>query len=331
MAQNCLSCKWNQIKNAPKDARKKLDISDADIAAECSKCLGRFKEACSKKPPTCFECAWKDRTLPYEARKLRCKACVEAFVAKTDHDCGKCPWNDPKHHMPTDATLEHCKACVSVTTGSGAMNCEHCSCKNLPESIRRPTCIKCSMRFATNSKVKASTNELSNKGRTIVSYDNHNPNMVDDRDTVTKLSKDYLNLRKSESGKDTRHPVVHVADRIGMTVTQFAEESYDKMKRFLYELSQLTDMQVLLFLSEVKGEKKTDFAKNHNIKDAAVNVLHKQILFKSPVFKDFILLSNGTLEGTRGRKSKDGKSMERIPKKTKKAVYAGVFQPTFSI
>lgn len=331
MGKNCLSCKWYKIRHN-KAAMNFNHLTPADIDERCSECLEEFKAECTRKPRVCLDCEWKDRNLPYEARTLRCQACAASFAASGPHDCTRCVWNDERRRMPTVETLAHCKACIGIANGKTAKNCDTCDWQKMPEAIRRPHCCKCSLQFAASAKVRNSTNELSNKGQTIVSYDNHNPNMTDDRDTVTKISRRYAESRKSASAEKSDHPVFQIAYNRDESLEEWAENAYETMKRFLYEFGQLTDMQALLFLSEVKGEKKTDFARNHNLKDSTVNALFHQLVYRSPIFQNFILLSRGSLKGTRGRKAQVTNTgmpeIKQMAKKVKKIVYAGVFQPT---
>ncbi len=299
---NCSECRWNRLRTDAR-LREREGASIESVRSACARCAERFAAECAATPRNCFGCEWRDRSLPHEQRRAHCRVCAEAW-SRGVHECDGCIWNDPKRPMPSEAALAHCKACLASMGGKTAMNCASCAWRDAPKSVRAKRCAACSIGFSGNRKVAASTNELSNKGQTIESYDNHNAEMADDRDIVSEIREDYLEARKSKSADGTPHPVFAAADRCGMSVDDFARDAYDFVKRFVYELSELTDIQALLFLSTVRGERQSDFSRSHGLSSTAVNALFKQVLGRSEVFRRFVLLTRGTLEGTRGRKAK---------------------------
>ena len=202
-------------------------------------------------------------------------------------------------------------------------NCIECEWMEKPVSVRRSHCIECSKKFVSNAKIRNGTNELSNKGRTFVSYDNHG--MADDRDVVADIDKEYLRgLKSSANGV---HPVIGLAKRMGVSMDKFAELMYERTKRFIYELTQLSDIQVLYFISKARGDMPTSFAKAHKISDSAVTTIHHQVVARSELFETFIrMMRGGTLEGTRGRKRKTGTAKAAATRKCRKIVYVGTEQ-----
>ena len=318
----CRDCRWWRLR-ADARLREREGVSVERIRAACADCAARFAEECVSHPRTCRECEWKDRGLPHEQRAAHCRACAEAW-AKGGHRCDDCAWNDQRAVMPTDAAMAHCKACLAeMGGGKTTMNCASCPWRDSPKSVRVKRCAACSIGFSANRKVSGSTNELSNKGQTIESYDNHNAEMADDRDIVSEIRADYIEARRSKSADGTPHPVFNVADRCGMTVDEFARDAYDFMKRFVYEMAELTDVQALLFLSTVRGERQCDFAKSHGLSSTAVNAIFKQVVGRSEVFRRFVLLTRGTLEGTRGRKAKKRPGAEATMLKAKGRAESG--------
>lgn len=181
-------------------------------------------------------------------------------------------------------------------------NCLECEWYKRPASVRREVCFACSKKFTSKSSVRNGINELSNGGQTIISYDNHNPEM-DDRDVVSQTDKDYLHSLSSHA------PV------IGQSLSP--EEMVEMIKKFLCDMSMLPDMHILLFMSRLRGEKQTTFAKNHRIPDAAANTIYNQLLNRSEVFRSFMTMMLGPgLKDSRGRKPKNSAKPRTISKKT---------------
>lgn len=321
----CISCKWYLLK-CDKAMRRREGVSMVDIETACEKCLETFRRMCAVKPHTCVDCEWKDRTLPFAQRSLRCRACAEEY-AKEAHECGSCMWNDPKRAMPTDETMAHCTACLKGVDGKTRMNCVGCEWSNTPKVIRVRHCAACSLKFSANPKVISSTNELSNKGQIIESYDNHS-DMKDDRDIVHKIDHSYIASRDSKSKDGAPHPVYEAARVSGMTTEEVARNAYDLMLRFIYELTGMSDIHALLFLSTIRGEKQSEFARAHNLSVSSVNMMYKRVLGNSDVFQRFILLTKGTLNGTRGRKTTKRSLMARLKKRPQgeRETYAGACQ-----
>lgn len=327
----CNKCKWYRLKN-DKGMRHRDGVSLVDIDVVCKECLEKFVRSCSNRPHTCIDCEWKDRSLPYEQRILRCRACAEEY-AKGSHECSTCIWNNPKRAMPTAETMAHCKACLKGVDGKTGMNCVSCEWSKTPKAIREKHCAACSLKFASNPKVVAATNELSNKGRIIESYDNHNADMKDDRDVVLKIAPEYAATVTSKSNEGAAHPVIDAARASGLTIEQVAQRSYDFMLRFIYDLTAMSDIHALLFLSTIRGEKQSDFARAHSLSVSSVNLMYKRVLGNSEVFQRFILLTKGTLNGTRGRKTTSRSLADRLKKRTQgvRETYKGAMQMSFEM
>lgn len=293
--ENCTTCKWRKIldkldrdlsKTSGKD-HERLSQERKALLVHCDECVAEFRE---KWDGVCTQCLWKDRNLPYEARKRHCAACAEEYAKHHAFSCGSeggCQWDNPKRRMPSDAAMAHCKACIATRKTSKAMNCESCDNSSLPESVRRVACIGCSLKFQTNPMVIGASNELSNKGQTIESYDNHAPGMTDDRDTVQIISSEYKDSLKPS----LEHPLDALARVTSKDTETVAKRIYDRMKGFLRDLADLPDLHALVALSMLRGEKQRDFARNHNISDSAVHNIIVKLMAKHPTITDFMKMS----------------------------------------
>lgn len=176
------------------------------------------------------------------------------------------------------------------------MTCTSCKWASAPADERRDRCIACSQH--EYEAHRWNTNELSNKGQCVESFDNHSAAMVDDRDVCSEVRPEYL-LARARSIPGTEHPADGITRRTGVKVD---ETAYDYFKTFLCELTSMTEFRACLFLSIVKGEEKVAFASRHGRTPSFVNREYQAMLLESPTLANFILLTNGTLEGTRGRK-----------------------------
>ena len=168
------------------------------------------------------------------------------------------------------------------------MQCHNCSWLEKPAEVRRDHCIACSTdQYKRN---RFNTNELSNKGKTFISFDNHNAEMTDDRDVCAGVSKAYLRSR-TNSAAGTPHPSKAISKHIGINIP---EQAYEFVKRFLFEMYSLTEMQELLIRALILGVSSTDFAAAHGIKPAAVRQNLKIIAAKSPIVAAYIKFTTGS-------------------------------------
>lgn len=282
---NCTTCKWGKILLAFQRDRKgteaRLGYSENAVLAHCDECVAAFAKTWRG---VCRDCAWKDRNLPYWQRTRHCEACAKAFAATSGMKCEGCKWNNPQSRQPTDASLAHCKACLDATGSTkGAMGCEGCPAMKIPTERRRAACMKCSLKFSQNQMVVGGTNELSNGGETFISYDNHNAAMTDDRDVAMQISPDFVASRRPSA-----HPATSLKRLPGESEEQVTKRVIDMMNEFLKQLAALPDIQILLFMSKLRGDAQTKFAFSHGLSDSTVSTLYKKLVMTSPVFREFM-------------------------------------------
>jgi hypothetical protein len=163
--------------------------------------------------------------------------------------------------------------------------------------------------FSSQSKVISSTNELSNKGQSFLSYDNHLPSKTDDGDVAALIRDDY---KASRYGSPTT--AAQDAKALSLrTSLHVSEGALEYVRRIVYELVELSDQQLCHFKSLVRGISKSDFGRSHGMKPTSVNRIYNQLLASSPIFRNFIQLTNGSLRGRRGRHPKrDGFPFKQI-------------------
>lgn len=209
------------------------------------------------------------------------------------------------------------------------MGCHNCEWLSKPAEVRRDHCIACSTK--AYKKHRYNTNELSNKGQTIVSYDNHNSDMVDDRDVASSVAKDYLIQQKSLSTPDIPHPCKQLSKDLGMEVPEVA---YEFVKKFIFELYELSEIQELLLRAIIKGIKMTEFAKSHGMTSAAVTKEVKAIINRSPIILNYVRNTTGGKDrlSRNGRKPSKPSSTECHPasdsrkRNAKSIICCGSFQ-----
>ena len=205
------------------------------------------------------------------------------------------------------------------------MQCHNCKWRDKPAEVRREHCIACSQDHYQRHRFNS--NELSNAGQTFISYDNHNSEMQDDRDVASQTSKEYLLTRRSLSDPRVPHPVKAISKDLD---TEIPEIAYEFIKKFLYEIYSLTEIQELLLSAIIQGKPFCEFARNHGMTEAAVTKNVKIIIQRSPIVMNYVRNATGGKMriSNRGRKpTKPDKPL--TDKVAKKVEYVGAFQQSF--
>lgn len=180
-------------------------------------------------------------------------------------------------------------------------------------------CLNCAK---DSQKHRFNSNEISRKGYSFESFD-HAREMMDDRDIVSEISPDYKRefMSQSLSSSQTAHPYKDLAKRTGVELTEVA---YEQIKRFVYELCELNEKEREYLFATIEIYRKgkpskteedssyTQFALDHGLPISATTRLRESVIRKSPIAAAFIILLNGSLAGTRGRKSQFTKTFEDL-------------------
>ena len=193
------------------------------------------------------------------------------------------------------------------------MNCLTCRWRDMPAVVRRDKCIACSTR--EYSQHRFNTNELSNKGHTFVPYE---------RDAFkgeggNRIDKDYQRVFMQQAARRDPHPAE------GLTIPEYAADgnhavvAYELVKRFIYDLGQLTDRQIVLFVRTAQGMKPGVFAETHRMKPSAVSQDLRTIRETSAIFRQ---MTGAAATASRGDDGEGAKKRGRSSSGPKRSAIA---------